>query len=54
MIKNYFTVAWRNVARSKTYALINILGLAIGMACTLLIFLWVNHEMSYDKFHTNY
>lgn len=54
MIKHFISITLRNLFRNKTYTLINMIGLAIGMACTLLIFLWVNHEMSYDKFHTNY
>ena len=53
MIRHYISITLRNLIRNKTYTLINIIGLAIGMACTLLIFLWVNHEMSYDQFHTN-
>ena len=39
--------------RNKGYSLINISGLAVGMACTILIFLWVQHELSYDRFHQN-
>ena len=50
MIKNYFKVAWRNIANNKAYSAINILGLAAGMAVALLIALWVNNEYSYDKF----
>ncbi len=53
MFKHFISITLRSLIRNKTYTLINIIGLAIGMACTLLIFLWVNHEMSYDKFHTN-
>lgn len=44
-------IAYRNLIRNKGYSFINISGLAIGMACTILLLLWVNHEMSYDKFH---
>ena len=44
-------IAYQNLVRNKGYSFINISGLAIGMACTLLLLLWVNHEMSYDKFH---
>ncbi len=51
MIKNYLTVAIRNIARNKTFSAINILGLAIGMACCILILLYVQHEMSYDQHH---
>jgi ABC-type antimicrobial peptide transport system permease subunit len=44
-------IAYQNLIRNKGYSFINISGLAIGMACTLLLLMWVNHEMSYDKFH---
>ena len=53
MIRNYFKIAFRNIIRNKVFALINILGLAVGMACFILITLWIRDEMSYDKFHTN-
>lgn len=43
-------IAFRNLWRNKAYSLINILGLAIGMACAILLLLWVNHEMSYNTF----
>ena len=54
MIKNYFKIAFRNIRRSKGFSLINISGLAIGMASSILILLWVQFELSYDKFHQNY
>ena len=53
MLKNYFKVAIRNIRRNKLFSAINILGLAVGMACSIFILLWVQHERSYDKFHTN-
>jgi ABC-type antimicrobial peptide transport system permease subunit len=53
MLKNYFKIAWRNMAKSKGYSALNILGLAIGMAVAILIGLWVQHEISYDSFHAN-
>ncbi len=53
MIRNYVITTFRNIARHKGYAFINIAGLAVGMACCLLIFLWVNHEWSYDQYHIN-
>jgi ABC-type antimicrobial peptide transport system permease subunit len=53
MIKNYLTVAWRNLARNKFFSAINILGLALGMTCSILIFLWVQNELSMDSFHVN-
>ena len=53
MFKNYILIAIRNLQRHKSYSFINIFGLAIGMACCLLIFLYVQDEFSYDKYHTN-
>src|SRR5215218_9319456 len=53
MIKNYFKIALRNLMRHKAYSLINISGLAISMAASILILLWVQNELSYDRFHTN-
>jgi len=51
MIKNYLLVAFRNIRKNKTFSFINITGLALGMACSLLILLWVNDENSMDKFN---
>ena len=51
MLKNYVTVAFRNMRRHKGFSFINIAGLATGMACAVLIFLWVQDELSYDRFH---
>ncbi|MGB8194757.1 MAG: ABC transporter permease, partial [Chitinophagaceae bacterium] len=51
MIKNFFKVALRSILKNKGFSFINIFGLAIGMACSLLIFLFVKDETSYDKFH---
>ena len=53
MIRNYLTVAWRNLLRYKVYSAINITGLAIGLAVCMLIVLYVGHESSYDRFHKN-
>ncbi|MBZ5857079.1 ABC transporter permease [Flavihumibacter profundi] len=53
MLKNYLKTAFRNIIRHKAYSFINISGLAIGMACSILIFLWVENELSYDRFHAN-
>lgn len=53
MFKNYLRVAIRNLRRFKGYSYINIFGLAIGLCCALLILLWVQDELSYDKFHRN-
>ena len=54
MIKNYFKIAWRNLFRNKGFAATNLLGLTIGMTCTMFILLWVQDELGYDKFHKNY
>ncbi|WP_084165719.1 ABC transporter permease [Dyadobacter crusticola] len=51
MLKNYFKIAWRNIVRQKAYSILNISGLSIGMACSILILLWVQNELSYDRFH---
>jgi predicted permease len=51
MIKNFFLSTLRNIMRYKGYSFINIAGLAIGMACSILIMVWVAHELSYDKFN---
>lgn len=53
MLKTYFKIAYRNLIRHKAYSIINISGLAIGMAASILILLWVQNELSYDKFHKN-
>ncbi|MFC1565258.1 ABC transporter permease, partial [candidate division KSB1 bacterium] len=53
MIKNYIKIAFRNLIRQKGYSFINISGLAAGMACCILILLWVQDELSFDKFHEN-
>src|ERR1700712_1982609 len=51
MFKNFFKVAYRNIIRNKGFSFINISGLAIGMASAILILLWIQNEMSHDKFH---
>ncbi len=53
MFKNYFTVTYRNFSRQKVYSLLNIGGLAIGLTCFILTFLYIEDELSYDRFHTN-
>lgn len=53
MIKNYFKIALRNLVKSKTFSGINVVGLALGMACSLLIMLWIKDELSVDAFHAN-
>ncbi len=51
MFRNYFKTAWRNLWKNKTYSFLNIFGLAIGIACAGLIFLWVEDEVNYDNFN---
>ncbi|MCE7069739.1 ABC transporter permease [Dyadobacter sp. CY327] len=54
MLQNYLKIALRNLARNKTYSFINIFGLAGGMAVSMLILMFVMHEFSFDRFHTNH
>ena len=51
MWKNYLVTAFRNMFRQKLFTFINILGLSIGIACSVMIFLWVQDELGYDRFH---
>jgi len=51
MIKNYLKIAWRNIVKSKTFSFINIAGLAIGLACFILIAMFVVDELSYDRYN---
>ena len=53
MLKNYLKIAFRNLTNNKTFSFINIVGLAVGIACAVLIMLWVQYELSFDKFHKN-
>jgi putative ABC transport system permease protein len=53
MIKNYLKIALRNIKKHKGYSFINIAGLAVGMACCILILLWVQDELSYDRYHAH-
>lgn len=53
MIKNYFKIAWRNLVRNRLYSIINIGGLAIGMAVSFMLLLYVYNEFSFDKFNVN-
>ena len=50
MLTNYLKIAWRNLVRNKVYSFINIGGLAVGMAASILIFLWIQSELKYDRF----
>src|SRR5215203_3862276 len=54
MIRNYLKTAWRSLMRNRVYSLLNVLGLATGMAVALLIGLWVYDQYSYDRFLPNY
>jgi len=51
MLKNYLKIAFRSLLKSRNTSIINILGLSIGFACCMLIFLFVQYETSFDKFH---
>jgi ABC-type antimicrobial peptide transport system permease subunit len=53
MIKNYLKVAWRNLVKNKAHTFINMAGLSVGLACSLLILLWVQNELDMDAFHKN-
>lgn len=54
MIRNYFKIAWRNLIKNKVVSLINIGGLAVGMAVVILVGLWIYDELLFDKYHKNY
>src|SRR5690606_22835090 len=54
MIKNYLKTAWRNLKGNKFYSLINVSGLAVGLATGIMLLLWIESERSYDKFHRDY
>ncbi|WOK07534.1 ABC transporter permease [Imperialibacter roseus] len=53
MFHHYLTISWRNLRVNRLYSLLNISGLAVGLACGILILLWISHELSYDTFHRN-
>lgn len=53
MIHNYFKIAWRNFYKRKFYTTINVLGLALGISCTLVLYIFISYHNSFDKFHTN-
>ncbi len=54
MFKNYFKIAWRNLIKNKVYSIINVAGLAAGMAVAMLIGLWIWNEVTYDQSFTNH
>jgi putative ABC transport system permease protein len=51
MFTNYFKIAWRNLVKDRRFALLNLIGLSTGLACALLIYIWVNDELTIDRFH---
>ncbi|MGH7600085.1 MAG: ABC transporter permease, partial [bacterium] len=53
MLKNYLTIAFRNFRKHKSFSLINLAGLAVGMACFILMMLYVQYELSFDRYHEN-
>jgi hypothetical protein len=54
MLLNYIKIALRNILKNPGYSFINLFGLSIGIACSILILLWVGDELSYNQFHANY
>ena len=54
MLLNYIKIAFRNILRNKLYSVINIIGLSIGMACAILLFLFIRDELSYDKYNSKH
>ena len=53
MLKNYLKIAWRNFYKQKFYTSINVFGLALGISCTLILFLFISYHLSFDCYHTN-
>src|SRR5580698_2474390 len=53
MLKHYLKITWRNLVKDRRFTLLNLLGLSTGLACTLLIYLWVSDEVRIDKFLPN-
>ncbi|SDF91544.1 ABC-type antimicrobial peptide transport system, permease component [Dyadobacter soli] len=54
MLRNYFKMAWRALRKQRLYSILNISGLAIGLATAMLLLLWIHHEYGYDRFHVNH
>ncbi len=52
MLQNYLNIALRNLLRNKVFSVINLSGLSIGMACAILLLIWIENQLSYDRFHT--
>lgn len=53
MLKNYFKFTWRHLVKDRQFTLLNLLGLSTSLACTILIYIWVDNERSMDDFHAN-
>ena len=53
MFQNYLKIAWRNIVRNKVYTFINVLGLSLGVCACIVIYLLTDHELGYDKFHSD-
>ena len=53
MLKNYILIALRTILKHRVFSFINIFGLALGISCTALIGMWVNDELSYDRYNVN-
>ena len=51
MFKNYFKITWRSLLKQKLYSIINVGGLSLGLTCAVLVFLYVQYELSFDKFY---
>ncbi|HMH23554.1 MAG TPA: FtsX-like permease family protein [Puia sp.] len=51
MLKNYFKIAWRNLIKDRQFTLLNLVGLSTGLACSLLLYLWISDELSVDKYN---
>ena len=54
MIKNYIKIAFRNLVRHKAFSILNVAGLTVGIACSILIMIYVQNELSYDKYNDKY
>lgn len=54
MFQSYLKIAWRNIGKNRAFSFTNLAGLTIGMTCTLLILVWVQDELSWNRFHPNY
>src|SRR5689334_24181908 len=53
MLKNLILIAWRNIRKDKTYSAINILGLTIGITCSMILLMYILDELSFDRYHAN-